>query len=283
MTSKSATLIDNIVMSLDLYDKQMSCIILNDITDHFPCFSIVQNCLPNREEACQTLTRSLNKKSLDKLANELSKVDWSDVTTYKDVNLWMSKFHEKILTKLDEVSPEQLNTVSTQKGTDERWMTKGLLKCSRKQLILYSGTLKSGAAPDWEWYKNYRNVFKRLKRSCKETYFVNKCYEFCSNGKKLLEMINYSISKTPDKRCAITKITVKDVEMSNSEVIANKLATHFASIGKIYAQKIMPSKTPLPEYLHKIPSDSNSLFLTPTCELEVKRLIDGLANKTSSG
>ena len=49
VTPKSATLIDNIIMSLDLYDKQKSCVILNDLSDHLPCLSIIHNCLPALE------------------------------------------------------------------------------------------------------------------------------------------------------------------------------------------------------------------------------------------
>ena len=65
LTANSATLIDNILMSLDLYDKQKSCIIISDLSDHLPCFSIVSDCMPSSDETLKILKRYINEKSLN--------------------------------------------------------------------------------------------------------------------------------------------------------------------------------------------------------------------------
>ena len=65
--------------------------------------------------------------------------------------------------------------------------------------------------------------------------------------------------------------------------VSNILAKHFATIGKTYAGKIGQSITPLKDYLSKIPKNNNSMYILPTCENEVSRLIEQLPNKKSHG
>ena len=94
----------------------------------------------------------------------LNNVDWSEIHDDYDVNENMNKFHNILLEKLNEVAPEKVHPVSTRKGLDERWMTKSLLRCSKKQLKLYSTALKSGNKDDLIKYKMYRNTFRKLKK-----------------------------------------------------------------------------------------------------------------------
>ena len=41
ITKTSATLIDNIIMSRTLYNKSHSSVLMNDLSDHLPCISII--------------------------------------------------------------------------------------------------------------------------------------------------------------------------------------------------------------------------------------------------
>ena len=43
VTKSSATLIDNILVSRSLYNKSNSAIIINDLSDHLPCISVIEN------------------------------------------------------------------------------------------------------------------------------------------------------------------------------------------------------------------------------------------------
>ena len=81
----------------------------------------------------------------------------------------------------------------------------------------------------------------------------------------------------------IGKITIDKIEISNSKAIGNQLAHYFADIGKTYVNRIPKSDTCIDDYLTKIECNLTSLFLLPTSETEVKKLIDELSNKSSSG
>ena len=50
VTKNTSTLIDNIFVSAKLHDKIKSCVILHDISDHFPSFVIVENLLAKKRE-----------------------------------------------------------------------------------------------------------------------------------------------------------------------------------------------------------------------------------------
>ena len=54
-------------MSLDLYDKQNSCVLLNYLSDHLPCLHIIKDCMSYNNETLKTVTRSLMGKNLDEL------------------------------------------------------------------------------------------------------------------------------------------------------------------------------------------------------------------------
>ena len=75
VTAYSATLIDNIMFSLDLYDKQKSCIIISDISDQLPCFSIITDCMPSGDETPKTLTRTITEKTLKCLKENVGKLN----------------------------------------------------------------------------------------------------------------------------------------------------------------------------------------------------------------
>ena len=116
LTANSATLIDNILMSLDLYNKQKSCIVINDISDHLPCMSIVSDCISAADETPKILKRCINERSLNCLKNNLKNVDWDRIVcnhNLTDINNTMDKLTSCIMKELDKVSPEHYVPVST--------------------------------------------------------------------------------------------------------------------------------------------------------------------------
>ena len=84
-----------------------------------------------------------------------------------------------------------------------------------------------------------------------------------------------------DKSTLIKKIKKDNIIYQLGKGVSNILAKHFATIGKTYAEKIGQSITPLKDYLSKIPKNNNSMYILPTCEEEVSRLIEQLPNKKS--
>ena len=167
--------------------------------------------------------------------------------------------------------------------TREPWLTRNLLRCMRKQQILYQKTLKCKQTEVCEKYKQYRKTLKKLIRYCKSQYYLSKCVEFKTNSKKLWSMINRVISKSNHKIDSINKIKVGNIYKSDAKSITSTFCNHFANVGKNYADKIGKSNKKIEDYLRNIEINKHSLFLTPVTENELCTLINTLPNKLSSG
>ena len=155
VTINSATLIDDIMFSLDLYDKQKNCILISDISDHLPCFSIITDCMPSGDETLKTLTRTITEKKLKCLKENVGKLNWDsmiDMDNLHKIDDGMEVLTFSIISELNKVSPEHYVPVSTKQTRTEGWMTNNLTRCSRKQLKLYTQALKSRNTEDYDKY-----------------------------------------------------------------------------------------------------------------------------------
>ena len=164
----------------------------------------------------------------------------------------------------------------------EPWITKGLKKYGNKQLKLYKKCLKSGNEDDVTLYKNYKSTLQRIKRS-KLQYYSDKCNQFKNDTKKLWKTINNAIKSNHDKSNLIDSIKVDNIEITDTQQIAEEFGKFFMSIGYNTSIKGGNSTKNITHYLEKIPVDNSSVFLTPCLVNEISRLIENLPNKTSSG
>ena len=78
-------------------------------------------------------------------------------------------------------------------------------------------------------------------------------------------------------------ITVDNIQYETAPQIANEFAKHFSSVGKRYATFISEPKLHYKDYLRRIPSSNNNIFLDTTTLMEIDNLIRKLPNKRSSG
>ena len=283
ITYSSATLIDNIMMSVDLYNKQSSSIVLSDISDHLPCISIVTSVVKTRDEPQSLQKRKYCKKNIEELKQELSKFDWKNILEKKSAEDSMNTLHSILLDSLDKTCPEKSVRVSTNHKIKESWMTVGLLKCSKKQLKLYQYFLKNRTKANEIKYKDYRNLLKKIKRNCRQQFYLEKCTELKNNTKKMWQLVNSVIHKTQDKRCIVNCLSINNLKSVCSKDIVNEFAKYFSNIGRQYANNINPSNTSIDEYIAKIPRNSKTMCLYPTTESEIGNIIDSLVNKQSSG
>ena len=81
----------------------------------------------------------------------------------------------------------------------------------------------------------------------------------------------------------IPYLTTEKIRITKDQEIADQLGKYFSQVGKTFARKVGPSKTSIDSYLERIRLCQKSIFLNPTSEDEVKRLIEQLPHKTSSG
>ena len=296
ITKSSATLIDNIFVPTTLSLMFNSYLLVDDMSDHLPIVTILQDVELCSETKRVIQTRDLRPKYVKKIKCELSNVNWDEHLMVKtvipdnvnvitgNVNEVFDKCHDKLIDIINKHSPIRKPEVSEKNYRREPWLTSSILKSCKKQKKMYMTSIKGGATTaDVTKYREYWNALNRIKRREKISYYHDLCKKLMNNTKKLWEIVNHTVGKTNDKTCILDKLRVGNMTIDNPVQISNELATYFVNVGPKYANAIKKSDKNISDYLKKIKRNKNSIFLSPTTPVEIINLISNLPNKTSSG
>ena len=283
VTQKSATLIDNVFISMKLQNNFASSILIDDISDHFPSIVFLKNQKICKKEPLKIRTREINASKIAELKNTLDSVNSEDRLSESNANDTFNSFHTLLVETVETVLLEKTKTINYNKIIRDPWLHSGIRKSLHKQMTLYQAMLRSGKKEALENYKCYRNTLKKLIRHSKSEYFLAKYTAFKNNSKKLWALINRTISKSHNKLDSIDKIKVENIYKADAQSITSAFCNHFSKVGKSYAEKISKSNRKIEDYIRNIEINNHSLFLTPITESELKSLINALPNKNSSG
>ena len=233
ITKSLATLIDNVIVSRNIFQYSSGAILIDDISDHLPCLLIVKNSQLTRKQPIAITSRKLTPKSLENIQYKLRNEDLLRDSDHGDVNSLFNTFHDHLTKIIDSVAPLETYIPSKSKFRKEPWMLPNLLKCVRKQKLLYQKALQDNVNVElWNKYKEYRNVLTGIKRRCKRDYYLQKCVEFKDNTKKLWCIINQMSGKLNDKSSIIDCIRDNDILHYSPEKITNAFGNYFSTIGK---------------------------------------------------
>ena len=119
-------------------------------------------------------------------------------------------------------------------------------------------------------------------RHTKVAYFQDQCHEYRAQTKKLWHMINEISRKSNDKSCLIDYLKIDGLKEYNANRISNGFANYFANVGKRFANQIPTPKKHINEYLKKLQTSNESVFMYPTIEQEVLKIVKNLPSKQSS-
>ena len=284
ITRSTATLIDNIMVGRRYHSNFESQIIVSDLSDHFPCILNVKNTNLFKKKQATIQTRGLNPSKIENIKKKLSQVNWNELLADKTTDNSFDTFHQFLTDTMDEIAPYHTVKISQKKLRRDPWITMGLLKCLRKQHSLYKQSLTNRHDEILhQKYKTYRNKLKEVIRRAKEMYYHDKCREYRQNTSKLWKLVNKLSNKENDKTNLIEYLKIENLETYNSKVIAEEFAKHFSQVGKRFAEQIPTSTHSIEQYLTNIIPNPKTMFMEPTTQMEIKRLVSQLPNKDSSG
>ena len=234
ITHATATLIDNLYVSVKRLDNLVSGILVEDLSDHFPVFVFIGK---NRSKPKKVPTfeyRKLDTTATDQIRNLLHATDWSPLLSlnieeqYNFVNNTLKEY-------INICAPTKLATIPAKYAIREQWMSKGLLRSSihlnklRKKDIGKSNSIR---------YKLYRNLYNRLVRIAKANYYatlINKYKgDICQTWKVLNEVIGKRKSTT---NCMI--FNIKNAPSSDKQLISHSFCDYFTNLGQKCASKII--------------------------------------------
>ena len=205
ITTKTATLIDNVFLSQRLQYQYTSNILVDDISDHLPSIIRLKNQKKCKKEPIKLMTREMNKEKMTNLNSKLSNVSWDCILQNLDTEETFNRFHQKIQTTLDEVIPLKMKTKSYNQILRDPWLTNSLKNCLNKQKHMYKSTLVNASTDILNKYKTYRNTLQKVIRYSKHHYYLNKCIEYKNNSRNLWNLINSKITKCNNKTECIEK------------------------------------------------------------------------------
>ena len=284
ITNTSATLIDNLFISQQLQTNYKSGILLDDTSDHMPCYLILPDATNHKKTLREVQHRNLSEKNKRKICDLIESIDWNTKLQTLDTNSAFDEFHNHLTMSIDSISPMVIKKINLKKQPRAKWITTGILNSINKNLLLYKESIKTNATPDQQLkYKTHNKLLKKIQRLAKMRYYSNKCEEIKTNGSKLWRLINKVTNKSSNKQTVINRITVDEIVHERPKTITNELAKYFANIGDKLSNTLPKPKQTINAYLNKIPRCPNTMYATPTTPTEIDKIIRKLANKSSSG
>ena len=281
ITNTSATLIDNIMVSQNLCGSYTSNILINDTSDHLPVICVLNSLTSMKKESLVVKSRDTRLRNLVTLKKQVTNYDWTSLLTDKSPSKNMESVHDQLLSIIDHCTPYCEHKINHKQIRKEPWLTASIKISIDKNKKLYAKMLRGGIAKDK--YTRYNNTLRKAIRYAKTHFYLNMCQEYKSQTRKLWKIINEIAGKHSNKSSLVEYLKVDNIKEYGAKKISNRFAKYFAEVGKTFAEKIPKSSMSITAYLKLLQSNKSSLFLNPTHEDEVKRLVDKLPMKNSSG
>ena len=284
ITNTSATLIDNLFISQNLQTNYKSGILLDDTSDHMPCYLILPDATDLKKTLKEIQYRNFSEKNKRKICDLIDSIEWKTKLQTLDTNNAFDEFHNHLTMSINSISPIITKKINPKKQPRAKWITTGILNSMNKNTLLFKESIKTNATVEQKSkYNAHNKLLKKVQRTAKMKYYSNKCEEIKTNGSKLWRLINKITNKSSNKQTVINKITVNEIVHERPKAIANELANYFANIGGKLSNTLPKSKHNITTYLNKIPMCPNTMYATPTTPTEIDKIIRKLANKNSSG
>ena len=278
ITSKTATLIDNIFTNS--HTKQTAGIIISDISDHLPIFTVIKLSVYRHDHNIQFEKRDYNVKNVQMFKDRLRNENWDEVCISDDVNVSYRSFVNRFVSLYDECIPKKLITKCKNSKTPKSpWITNALLKCINRKNSLYKKSLNKPTDTNISKYKMYRNKLNISLRLAKQNHFSSLLEKEKHNMKNTWKILN-SVLRSSKKPLG-GKFVDGNKTFSDSKEIANEFNNFFANIGPSLAASIKHKGKDFNSYLRD--QNSYTCFLKPTDVEEIYKVIRNLGNNKSPG
>ena len=164
VTKTSATLIDNIVISMNYVGKYSNNVLIDNVSDHLPSILLLSGVTAHKKESVLLKSRDLCKRNLAALKRSLGNTKFEDLVVDNDLNTSFNNVHGKLLEQINLFVPETTRKISGKKLRREAWISAGLLKSIAKCKKLYKDTLKSTCTDKVRSrYIQYNAMLRKLK------------------------------------------------------------------------------------------------------------------------
>ena len=291
LSQRRGTLIDNVFIKISTdYSFATSGILLNQISDHLPCFVILDylkfNKKPCQRHKIQISTSEAyvalkNELQSQKMKSRLSNVIGNDPnSSYANLNKIMNELMQRHF-------PVKYVKFNKYKHKKCKWITKGIMKSIAYRDKMYI-KLKSLSINSYEFprqqiqLKTYNRILKTCIRIAKKTYYEKNFQKYKSDIKGTWSCINQMINKSKTTKQVVKTFSVNGENITDAKDIANEFNKYYIDVGYNLASKIVnPENKSYTDYLYT--SVEKSFMFQITNEETIIKAINSLKPKCSYG
>ena len=154
--------IDNAITTIFSMSLKKKGIIKSDLSDHLPVFFSISTSKSPQNSS----TLKLKKRSFK---DQISNINWHNLnSTQRSVNSLYEIF-VNIFNEIYDVNFSLTGIEIKPKNLKMPWFSKGLKKSSKTKKSLYITFLENKSFESEEQYKNYKNIFEKLKKNQRKT------------------------------------------------------------------------------------------------------------------
>ena len=290
-SKRNATLIDNIFLRpAKKVTRVASGVIATKISDHLPCYSIINCGLSDDKNPTKILIRKQGPEEIEAFKNEVD-TEFNrlspDRSLNQDPNLNYIKIDKILRTAKEKNFPVKEVKFNKYRHKKNPWITTAILQSIKLKDKLYVNMVKS--TPDTPQHEIAKNNFKShcallqkwIRRT--KTIYYNKQFEnFKSDIKKTWKHINEVLSRGKTKSELPNFIICEDKTLTDNKDIADCFNKFYSNIGQKLAESIKsPPNQSYSQYLNE--HITSRLNFTPVTTEEVLKIIGNLKSKSSSG
>jgi hypothetical protein len=172
VTHTSATLIDHIYSNQTCMDT-LSGIILTDVADHFGTFFIIKDSNRHSGKQKSVTKRKFIEANMTKFKQLLNDEDFSEILNTDCPDSAYEKFMSLYQYMFNEAFPLCTTRFNKKYMKREPWVSTGLLTSSKHKAKLFQKKLNKPTEENITSYKNYLNLYNKIKRELKRNYFCH--------------------------------------------------------------------------------------------------------------
>ena len=284
ITETSISLIDNIFTN-DPPNAIDSGALINDISDHFPVFTITKRPPPIHSPPLgpshARRARQFKPGNIKGFSQALSIANWNSVLDDSNADSAFNKFHDRISRLLDIHCPIKTNKLSKRKTPRKPWITSSIIKSINLKDKLFRKYRANPSLENKLKYTKYRNILNNILRAAKRIHITSELNACKNNMKKTWQKLNHLLGRDKSPRPPSHFIDTDDSKITDPVKIASKFNEFFTGIGPSLASKIPPPNTDLNN--SNSGSIEHSIFLSPTTVQEVTDIVSTLKPSNSCG
>ena len=258
ITRKNETTIDNIITNSVVSNELKSMIVQIDISDHFPVIlfdkresqSIGRSMKSKNNCEEKIYQRSFSEQNLKEFRGKLIDYDWSFLYEFKDAEQAFEYFTRIFFKLFNESFPKKEVVIKPKRS--EPWITKGLIKSSKRKQRLYENFLRNKTRKNENIYKRYRNNFNKTLKLAKRLYVSDLLNKYSKDIKMTWKTVNDLIGRKQTSAKFPETIIHKKKTFTSKNEIAEVFNNFFSTVGSDLAKKIPISETPFTNFLNGI-------------------------------